>query len=61
MSQDSNQIIEKKLDTVIGLLQHQLALSLSKEGASQEVIGKKLHIAKSAVVQMLKGIKKGNE
>jgi predicted transcriptional regulator len=58
MAKDTNQTIEKKLDAVIELLQHLLALELSKNGVTQEVIGKRLHVAKATVVEMLKGIKK---
>lgn len=58
MANDKNQIIEKKLDTVIDLLQHLLALELSKNGVTQEAIGKHVHVAKATVVKMLKGVKK---
>jgi len=58
MAKDTNQTIEKKLDVVIELLQHLLALELSKSGVTQEVIGKRLHVAEATVVEMLKGIKK---
>jgi len=58
MGKDKNQIIEKKLDTVIELLQHIVALELAKSGMTQEAIGKRLHITKATVVKMLKGVKK---
>jgi hypothetical protein len=58
MAKDTNQTIEKKIDVVIELLQHLLALELSKSGATQELIGKRLHVAKATVVEMLKGVKK---
>lgn len=48
----------KKLDTIIELLQHILALELYKSGMSQEVIGKHLRIAKASVVKMVKGVRK---
>jgi len=60
MKKNTNQTVEKKLDAVIGLLQHLVALELSKSGVTQEVIGKRLHVAKATVVEMLKGIKKEN-
>ncbi|KKR53887.1 MAG: hypothetical protein UT90_C0004G0072 [Parcubacteria group bacterium GW2011_GWA1_40_21] len=60
MEKNTNQTVEKKLDAVIGLLQHLVALELSKSGVTQEVIGKRLHVAKATVVEMLKGIKKEN-
>lgn len=58
MTKDTNQTIEKKLDVVIELLQHLVAVELTKSGVTQEVIGKRLHVAKATVVEMLKGIKK---
>ena len=58
MEKNNNQIVEKKLDNVIDLLQHLLALELSRGGVSMVEIGKHLHIATATVVKMLKGIKK---
>jgi Mn-dependent DtxR family transcriptional regulator len=54
---DTDELIDKKLDTIIDLLRHLVALQLSKAGVSRDVIGKRLHVAKSTVVEMLKGIK----
>jgi hypothetical protein len=50
--------IEKKLDTVIQLLQHSLALQLAKDGVTQGDIGKHIHVAKATVVKMLNGVKR---
>ena len=58
MAKSINQITEKKLDIVIELLQHLVALELSKSGVTQKVIGKRLHVAKATVVEMLKGVRK---
>lgn len=58
MTKDTNQTVEKKLDVVIELLQHLVAVELTKSGVTQEVIGKRLHVAKATVVEMLKGVKK---
>ena len=58
MANNPNQTVEKKLDAVIELLQNLLALELSKSGVTQDVIGKRLHVSKSTVVEMLKGVKK---
>ncbi len=58
MAKDANELVVRKLDVVIGLLQHLLALELSKNGATQEQIRKHLHVAQSTVVKMLQGIKK---
>ena len=54
---DNDELIEKKLDTIIDLLRHLVALEFSKGGVSRDIIGKRLHVAKSTVVEMLKGIK----
>ena len=58
MAIDKNEIIEQKLDMVIELLRHLLAIELTKSGVPQEAIGKHLHVAKATVVNMLKNIKK---
>jgi Mn-dependent DtxR family transcriptional regulator len=58
MDTNENLQIEKKLDTVIDLLRHLLALELARAGATQADIGKHLHVAKASVVEMLKGLKK---
>ena len=58
MAHNTNQIVENKMDVVIELLQNLLALELSKSGVTQDVIGKRLHVAKATVGEMLKGIKK---
>jgi Mn-dependent DtxR family transcriptional regulator len=58
MAQDNKKVIEKKLDTLIELQQQLLALELSRSGVTQKVIGKRLHVAKATVVEMLKGVKK---
>jgi predicted transcriptional regulator len=46
--------VEKKLDTIIGLLQHLLALQLAGRGVKQTEIGKHIHIATATVSKMLK-------
>ena len=50
--------VEKKLNSIIELLQQLVALELSRNGVTQEIIGKRLHVAKNTVVEMLKGVKK---
>ena len=60
MAKNTNQTLEKKLDVIIELLQNLLALELSKRGVTQAVIGKRLHVAKATIVEMLKGVKKEN-
>jgi DNA-binding MarR family transcriptional regulator len=53
-----NGTIEQKLDKIIELLQHLLALELARSGATQQAIGKHIHVAKATVVKMLKGIQR---
>ena len=61
MSDPQSQILEKKLDTIIDLLRHLVALELANKSVSQEAIGKCLHVAKASVVAMLSGIKKNKD
>ena len=58
---NNNKNIEKKLDSIIELLQNMLALELSRNGVPQDIIGKRIHVAKAKVVEMLKGTKKENK
>lgn len=58
MANKNNHTIEKKLDALIELVQILLAIELWKNGVTQEAIGKRLHVAKATVVEMLNGIKK---
>lgn len=51
----ANEILDDKLDRITGLLQHLLAIELSKGGVNKTEIGKHLRIAKSSVVKMLRG------
>lgn len=55
---NNNEKLEKKLDTLIELSRLQVALELNKKGLSKEFIAKRLHLAKSKVVEMLRGIEK---
>jgi hypothetical protein len=52
---DTDETVQK-LDLIIELLKQSLAVELYKCGASKEVIGKHLHVAKASVVKMLKGV-----
>ncbi len=58
MVNEKQKPIEKRLDALIALLQLLLALELSRSGLSQGEIGKRLHVAKETVGEMLKGVKK---
>jgi DNA-binding NarL/FixJ family response regulator len=57
MPRHKNVTAEQKLDAIVGLLQHLLALELARSGLTKEAIGKRLHVAKSTVVTMLHGVK----
>jgi predicted transcriptional regulator len=54
---ENDELVQKKLDTIIDLLRQLVALEFSKRGVSRDIIGKRLHIAKATVVEMLKGLK----
>jgi hypothetical protein len=54
-----NEIIAKKLDTMIELQQNLLALELAKAGVPMAEIAKRLHVATAKVVIMLRGFKRG--
>jgi predicted transcriptional regulator len=58
MSNGSHNNAEAKLDTIIDLLQHLLAIELSARGVPKQEIGKKLHVATATVVKMLQGVKR---
>lgn len=57
MDKGSNAELERKLDTIIGLLQHMLALQLAGRGIKQKDIGKHIHVATGKVNNMLKGVR----
>ena len=54
---DENKI-EKKIDALIELMQILVTLELYKNGATMDIICKRLHVSKTKVVEMLKGINK---
>lgn len=47
--------LEGKLDRLVSLSEHLLALELYKGGVNKADIGKHLRVAKEAIVKMLKG------
>lgn len=47
-----------RLDIIISLLSHLLTVQLYKSGATMDDICRHLHIAKTSVVDMLKGFKR---
>jgi transposase len=50
--------IEEKLDTIIELLKHLLAVELARGGVPQAQIAKRVKLATATVNKMLRGIKK---
>lgn len=55
---ESAKAIEQKLDILIDLTRHLLALELAKSGLSRAEIGKRLHVATGTANDMLKGLAK---
>lgn len=55
MRRATNTRQEEKLDTVIRLLKHLLALQLAQKGVKQQAIAKHLRVATATVNNMLKG------
>ncbi len=60
MPRNKNLTAEQKLDTIVGLLRHLLALELARSGLTKQAIGKRLHVATATVVKMLHGVKKND-
>jgi Mn-dependent DtxR family transcriptional regulator len=58
MRSTNEDLVAAKLDTLIELSRNMLALELWKGGATQEGIAKRLHVSKSTVVEMLRGVEK---
>lgn len=57
MGRNKQPELEAKLDAIIGLLQHILALQLAAAGVKQVEIGKHIHVATATVGKLLKGTK----
>lgn len=49
--------VEKKLEQIEMLLQQSVALQMYVNGCPKDEIGRHLHVAKSSVIKMLKGVK----
>jgi len=56
MNENDGQVIEQKLDKIILLLQHLVAVQMYRTGASRVVIRRNLHVAKSTIVDMLRDV-----
>jgi hypothetical protein len=50
--------IDEKLDTIIELLKHLVAVELARGGVPQSKIAKRIKLATATVNKMLQGIKK---
>lgn len=53
--------IEQKLETIIDLLKHLLALQLAKSGVKQTAIAKHIRVATAKVGHLLEGVKRSGE
>lgn len=60
MPKSSDEVTHEKLDSIIALLQYLVALELQKSGVPQSTIGTHLRVAKSRVVDMLRGVGRRN-
>lgn len=58
MRKDHAKIIEEKLNIIIGLQRHLLALELAKQGVPKQAIAKRIRVATATVVKMLQGVSK---
>lgn len=58
MEKDNKETVEKKLDELIQLTKHSIAIQMFINGATMGEISKNLHISTVTLVPMLKGIKK---
>jgi transposase len=59
MPKGSPQSAEAKLDEIIRLLQHLLAIELARSGMKRQAIAKRLSVATATVVGMLRGMEQG--
>ena len=58
MPKEHDQIMEEKMDLVIGLLRTLVAVELSQKGVPVVTIGKRLRMKTGKVIELLKGVKK---
>ena len=56
-----NAALEQKLDVIIGLMQHLVALEMARGGTTQQTIASHLHVSKTNVVAMLKDVRLGGQ
>lgn len=55
------EIVIEKLDKIISLQEHLIAIQLYRGNATQDEIAKNLHTSKTDVNNMVKGLKKSNK
>lgn len=58
MPKDHDSAVIERLDRIVSLLQHMLALQLAEKGVPHQVIGKRIRAAKASVGEMLKGVER---
>ncbi|WP_426609505.1 hypothetical protein [Bradyrhizobium sp. McL0616] len=56
-----NAATQQKLDVVIELMQRLVAIEMARGGTTQQVIAQHLHVSKTNVVAMLKGVRLGRQ
>ena len=57
MAKAPRPVVEQKLDEIIRLLKHLLAVELARTGMPKDAIGRNLKVAQADVVALLKGAK----
>jgi hypothetical protein len=55
---NDNKVIEEKLDVLIDLMKHLVAIELARSGVRQTVISKHVRMANAKVGKMLQGVRK---
>ncbi|OGH91250.1 MAG: hypothetical protein A2534_05140 [Candidatus Magasanikbacteria bacterium RIFOXYD2_FULL_39_9] len=58
---DNNKELNKKLDALVDLSLHSLVFSMYMSGNTMDQICKNLHIHKTRVVELLKGLEKNRQ
>jgi hypothetical protein len=57
----SHDAIEEKLDAIIELLKHSLAIQLAQSRVKQTVIAKHIRVANAKVGKLLQGVKRSDD
>jgi hypothetical protein len=61
MRDEHEKMVQKRLDGIVELLKLLAAIELNDRGVKHQIIGKRLHIAKAKVGELLKGVAKGDD